>query len=260
MDKYGVSVLAHVSIRETVSHLSPMVSQLIFGDTFKIEDKFKNWIKIETDFDNYGGWVDVNQVLLLEKGAYAALKKDKTNCFTANTYSKIENLSNNSVVYVGLGCSLPNFDGNKFKIGDDYYSCVASVIEKKEDIASFLAKNIPNLLNIPYLWGGRSTFGIDCSGLVQLVFKCCGQALKRDTYMQAEMGENIIFLEEAKLGDLIFFDNEDGVITHVGIYLGDGKILHSSGYVKIDNIDHEGILNAERTNYTYKLRLIKRII
>ncbi len=123
-----------------------------------------------------------------------------------------------------------------------------------------LIENAYLYLHAPYLWGGKSPFGIDCSGFTQMVFKLNGKLLKRDAYQQAEEGETLSFLEEAEEGDLAFFDNEDGKIIHVGIVLRDFKIIHASGKVRIDSLDHEGIFNSETQKYSHRLRLIKRVI
>ena len=113
---------------------------------------------------------------------------------------------------------------------------------------------------MPYLWGGKSTFGIDCSGLTQQVYKLGGYELPRDAYQQAELGEVLSFVEEAEPGDLAFFDNADGKIIHVGIILGDYKIIHAHGKVRIDPFDSNGIFNTDSQKYSHKLRFIKKVI
>jgi cell wall-associated NlpC family hydrolase len=115
-------------------------------------------------------------------------------------------------------------------------------------------------LNSPYLWGGRTPFGIDCSGYSQIVYRMCGVDLPRDASQQAEVGDRLSFIEEATPGDLAFFDNNEGRITHVGILLGDNKIIHASGKVRVDRIDHQGIFNDEMHDYSHHLRLITRVI
>ena len=115
-------------------------------------------------------------------------------------------------------------------------------------------------LDAPYLWGGRSPFGIDCSGLVQMTYKLSGIKLPRDAGQQASCGTTINLLSEAQAGDLAFFDNEEGIITHVGIILPNNQIIHASGRVRVDSLDHEGIYNVKKKQYSHKLRLIKRII
>ncbi|MCY7361282.1 MAG: C40 family peptidase, partial [Ignavibacteria bacterium] len=115
-------------------------------------------------------------------------------------------------------------------------------------------------LNAPYLWGGRSPYGIDCSGFTQMVYKFFGIRLKRDAYQQAEQGRTIDYIDHTQTGDLAFFHNEDGKIKHVGIILQHKKIIHASGCVRIDSIDHHGIYNHDKKTYSHNLRFFKRIL
>jgi len=110
------------------------------------------------------------------------------------------------------------------------------------------------------LWGGRSPYGIDCSGLTQVVYKIIGLSIPRDAGQQVMIGETVNFINMVQPGDLAFFDNDEEIITHVGIIIDNGKIIHSSGYVKIESLDHQGIFNSETQKYSHKLRVIKRII
>lgn len=125
---------------------------------------------------------------------------------------------------------------------------------KESDLRSVVMEYV----NVPYLWGGKSKCGIDCSGFTQQVYKRFGIKLPRDAYQQAELGEVVGFLLEVQPGDLAFFDNEEGKITHVGIMLGTDEIIHASGKVRIDKIDNQGIINTETLARTHKLRIIKR--
>jgi cell wall-associated NlpC family hydrolase len=115
-------------------------------------------------------------------------------------------------------------------------------------------------LNAPYVWGGRTPFGIDCSGFVQMVYKMKKIKLLRDASQQASQGEVISLLGEAEPGDLAFFDDAEGKITHVGLLIDRSHIIHCSGKVRIDVLDHEGIYNEAVQKYTHKLRLIRRIV
>jgi gamma-D-glutamyl-L-lysine dipeptidyl-peptidase len=134
--------------------------------------------------------------------------------------------------------------------------------EATPTLLRFNAENINDVasqyLDVSYLWGGKSLSGIDCSGFCQQVFKQFGIKLPRDAYQQAELGEVVGFLQEVECGDLAFFDNEEGRITHVGMMLNIHEIIHSSGKVRIDKIDHQGIINSETGARTHKLRIIKR--
>ena len=124
----------------------------------------------------------------------------------------------------------------------------------------FLLKTAFMYLNAPYLWGGKTPFGIDCSGFTQMVYKLCGHKLFREAKQQATQGEVLSFIEESEPGDLAFFDNNEGVITHVGIIMKDNYIIHAHGKVRIDRIDHSGIYNVDSKRHTHKLRVIKKII
>ena len=115
-------------------------------------------------------------------------------------------------------------------------------------------------LNAPYLWGGKTPFGVDCSGFTQMVYKLNGYVLQRDASQQALEGEPLSFIEESQPGDLAFFDNEEGRIIHVGIIMENNYIIHASGKVRIDRLDHLGIYNAETNRHTHRLRVIKKYI
>ena len=112
-------------------------------------------------------------------------------------------------------------------------------------------------LNSPYQWGGRTMFGVDCSGFVQVNFKMLGIGLQRDAWQQAQQGIVIKKLKDAAKGDLAFFDDRDEIV-HVGILLGPDKIIHASGKVRIDSIDKKGIINSDSNSRTHSLRAIRR--
>ena len=126
-------------------------------------------------------------------------------------------------------------------------------------VSESLADTAMKFINSPYIWGGRIPSGIDCSGFVQLVYKIQGIKIPRDSWQQAEAGESISFIEESLPGDLVLFDDERGKITHVGMILAQGLVIHASGRVRIDTIDHQGIYKNEIKGYSHKLRTIRRI-
>jgi cell wall-associated NlpC family hydrolase len=159
---------------------------------------------------------------------------------------------------IAIGSTLPFYDNGKFVIGDKQFShngLTTNGSKNKENIVH----NAMMFLNAPYLWGGRSPLGIDCSGFTQIAYKLQGIEIPRDAYQQAEIGTTLSFVEESEPGDLAFFDNNEGKITHVGIILKDNFIIHASGKVRIDRIDQQGIFNAEEKKHTHKLRLIKSV-
>lgn len=237
---------------------SEMVSQILFGESGKIlRKKGKNWIKISCTMDGYEGWTDPKTVFFLTEKEFAK-------CCEAPAYSTdiVSYLINGDITTpVLLGSNLPKFDGIGFYHPEYKYVFNGGAIQPQTARINkeILIKIAKKYLNAPYLWGGRSPFGIDCSGFTQVVFKTCGYTLPRDAYQQAEHGEMVDFVEIAEPCDLGFFQNEEGRITHVGIILENQEIIHASGRVRIDKLDHEGIFNRQTKKYTHRLKWIKRI-
>lgn len=255
---YGVCNLTAVPIRKEESDKSEMVTQLLFGETFQINIILGKWSQITIDDDQYTGWVDNKQYLLLSQIVYNNLKKRKS-YFVMDTVLQLTE-KNNCSFPITRGSTIYNTVGKRFTLGKSVFRSLSS----KSKIVSLENRNqliqiASQYLNTPYLWGGRSPFGIDCSGLVQIAAKGAGILLPRDAYQQAMVGKTINLISEALPGDLAFFDNHEGRIIHVGIILDNSKIIHASGYVRIDTIDHQGIYNMQTKKYTHELRIIKRI-
>ena len=268
---YGICNLSIVPCRKEPSDKSEMVTQLLFGEHFELLDTKGNWQLIRIAYDGYECWIDKKQFHPIAdiKGI-----SDTTTAVTTDLLQLAEDEKKGTIPVV-LGSSLPKLKDKSFFLGKQEYSFNGEATfpfsKKKEHSVVEIAKWY---LNTPYLWGGRSPFGIDCSGFTQMVFKLNGIKLKRDAWQQAEQGKALNFLEEAQTGDLAFFDNEDGKIVHVGIILpstraalplkgGDGggpgfNIIHASGKVRIDKLDHQGIYNEEQKKYTHRLRVAKK--
>ena len=254
---YGICNLSIVPLRSEPSDKAELVSQVLFGEHFKVLEIRKKWSKIRLAFDKYEGWIDNKQFLLFTKEEYDALEK-APKILAGNLIDFISN-ENDELTTVPLGANLPNFSNNSFSIGVQKYDYEGSVISGKQPKEN-LIKTAFLFLNSPYLWGGKTPFGIDCSGFSQLVYKLNGYPLLRDASQQATQGEVLSFIEESEPGDLAFFDNEEGNITHVGIIMKDNYIIHAHGKVRIDRIDHSGIYNVDTRRHTHKLRVIKKII
>lgn len=250
---YGFCHLAMIPLRESPKDSSEMMSQLLFGDVFEIiEETATHWIKIKNAYDSYEGYIDPKQGKIISPKEF----EDYQDIQLINKESTSLNGSFGSIS-IPPGCSLIP---SPFSIGDWNFDrtdiAFPLTLGSREDILSLVRQ----YLNAPYLWGGKTPSGIDCSGFTQMVYKMAGIKLWRDASQQATQGETLSFLEEAQPGDLAFFDNEEGQIIHVGILLSSNEIIHASGRVRIDKIDHAGIFNTELNSYTHNLRLIKKYI
>ncbi len=275
-----------------------MVTQLLFGEHFELLDTKGNWQLIRIAHDGYECWIDKKQFLPIKdiKGISESTTAITTDLLQLASPQPSPEERDQPPIPIVLGSSLPKFKSKSFFLGKQEYSfngetCFpfakkASPLKKGDNRGlSQISETAKWYLNTPYLWGGRSPFGIDCSGFTQLAYKLNGIKLKRDASQQAEQGKALSFLEEAQPGDLAFFDNEDGKIVHVGIIIttaprlnpplkgglsrstlslegrdGGGvgwSIIHASGKVRIDKLDHQGIYNEELNKYTHRLRVAK---
>ncbi|MCK9612086.1 MAG: C40 family peptidase [Bacteroidales bacterium] len=258
--KNGICTLSVVPIRAMPADKSELVSELLFGELFEVREVVDSWINIKTVYDGYEGWVDIKQCTLLSDDEFEKHLKNNQ-AVTTELVQIIYNKTNKIYYPVLIGSSLPSIvDTNLCIAGNEYIyegEYTRELISKENRKIPDVAKQ---LYNAPYRWGGRTPFGIDCSGFTQLVMKICGITILRDASQQATQGEAVNFISEAVPGDLAFFENEENLIVHTGIILNNQKIIHASGNVRIDDIDHEGIYNGELNKYTHKLRIIRRFI
>ena len=252
---FGICNLGIVPIRSEASDRSEMVSQLLFGDSFKIIETTPKWTKIQTAFDAYEGWIDNKQFQKITEIQYNLLENSET--VLNGELIDFISYETNQLMPIPLGSSLNFLDINEINTANYQFEGKKECgIKPKEN----LLKTAFLYLNAPYLWGGKTPFGVDCSGFTQMVYKLNGYKIHRDASQQALEGEPLSFIEESEPGDLAFFDNDEGNITHVGIIMDNNYIIHASGKVRIDRLDHTGIYNPEINKHTHKLRVIKKII
>lgn len=257
--KYGICHLSNAPCRLEPADSSEMVTQLLYGETVKIyEEKKKDWRRAKTAYDNYDCWIDIKQITLITEEEFNAVNSDFV---SSELVDVVEKNGSKIVTPISLGSTLPNFNNSTLKFAEEDFSFEGGFIATANELPKEnLVGNAMMYLNAPYLWGGRSPFGIDCSGFTQVIYKLNGFKLPRDASQQAEIGETLSFIEESESGDLAFFDNEEGNIIHVGMMLENNRIIHASGNVRIDKIDHQGIYNIDTNTYSHRLRLIKKIL
>ena len=249
--QYGICHLSIVPLRASSSHESEMTSQLLYGEHFKILEERAHWSRIRNSFDGFEAWIDKKQYKKIEESDYNFLENQDLQ------------LSSDLVDYItdenGLLMSIPLGSVLNFtdKLSHKFEGSRARLSTR---IKENLINTAVLFLNSPHIQGGKSPFGIDCSGFTQTVYKLNGYKIQRKAAEQSKQGEALSFIEESEPGDLAFFDDNEGNIDHVGLIMKDNYIIHVDGKVRIDRIDHSGIFNAELRKHTHKLRVIKKII
>jgi len=249
MEKQGVVTLSIIPVRELPSHKSQMVSQFLFGETVEVLEETEEWLFVKNSTDGYVGWVEQKQltpISITDLHKWNSLPK-----FVVTTPSLNIEFENQKMT-LSAGAILSQTPD--FLIGNLHFKHSIT-----ETVKQTLAESAMQFIHAPYLWGGKSIFGFDCSGFTQTVFKTIGIELFRDASKQVEQGVVVNFLEEVLPGDLAFFHNQEDKIVHVGVMLSSSQIIHCSGVVRIDNIDHQGIYNTQKGEYTHALRVIKRV-
>ncbi len=259
---FGIADLSIVPMRREQSERSEMVSQILFGELYEILEESEKWVYVRLLHDGYEGWID-RKMCVAVSDEYVQEYRQSRQTLVTDVFCIVTKEGDWGNKLLVAGSVLPFFDteNRRMKVGEDVYTLVSRI--KEENAGSLRDLMISYALmfyNAPYLWGGRSPYGIDCSGLSQMVYRLGGLDLPRDASQQVLLGQDLSFVEEALPGDLAFFGDEAGNITHVGIIWEQNRIIHASGRVRVDKIDHQGIFNDELKRYTHNLKVIKRIL
>jgi len=251
--QYAICTVPAAPVRKEPSHRTEMTNQLLFGETMQVLEAKDEWFKIKSLYDDYEGWLtyhlisEVNEQVATKPLEYVAISDLNLLLFKGN------------VMKITAGSHLTCFNVHTNELWSNEWEYRGSVKNVKGVFnGNDIVRSAHEWLYAPYLWGGKTLMGVDCSGFVQTVFKLFGIKLLRDAYQQAEQGMAVKSLENAKEGDVAFFHNENGRVTHVGILLNSTQIIHASGKVRIDTLDEQGIVNSDNGKRTHQLHSIKR--
>jgi hypothetical protein len=248
---WALATLSVSNLRTEPDHASELASQVMMGTPLKILNCSEKWCRVQTP-ENYIGWMDTSgleRVTQKELDRWKQSNRYLFNCMSGYVYDT-PGKKGEVVSDIVLGdlfeveSAVKGF--LKIRIPDGRNGYV-----RKSDCISFndwshLQPNVKSILSVasqmmgfPYLWGGTSSKGVDCSGFVKLVYYTQGVILARDASQQARYGEPVDFsnMNNLQPGDLLFFGRSSRHITHVGIYLGKGNFIHASGRVHISSID-----------------------
>lgn len=252
---YAVVITPAAPIRRKPDHRKEMVNQLLFGEAVEVlKQKGELWVRIRSLHDSYEGWMSGSMLTAIEEKDVNAGR----GFVTTDILSPIS--SGDMTFQIPVGSSLPFFENGKGRIGANEYHFSGHYF--KLDEQQFSGELVKRLalpwVNAPYLWGGRTPLGVDCSGFVQVIFKQLGVDMPRDAWQQAQEGIMVKKFSEVQTGDLAFFDNKEDIV-HTGIMLGEDRIIHASGKVRIDPIDKKGIINGETGKRMLRLKAIRRV-
>ncbi len=253
----GIVLIPLVPVRTAPAETAEMCTQLLFGERVELLEVQERWIRIRNMTDQYEGWADRKMIHPLNEQEAGTLDQAQWKhvqipaCSCALNGTPVLLPGGSLIPFMNTVPCMPA--GQTLLIDDTW------VDEQPADTGR-IVHLAQQYRQAPYLWGGKSVMGIDCSGFVQVVFAMCGIVLPRDASLQAGHGESIEGLDQAQAGDLAFFENAQGRIVHVGILLGPDRIIHASGQVKTERIDRQGIISAQTGMYTHRLSHIQRFM
>jgi hypothetical protein len=251
--KHALCTVAAAPLRKEPSHRSEMTNQLLFGEAMEVLEIKEEWINVRTAYDSYEGWLTHHLVTEVESTIGTGEER-----FVATGLVNPVTLPD-QLINAPMGSFLPGYNEETRLLWDEQYKYHGTYRSMDAPLdLDLLWRTAHSWINAPYLWGGKTFMGVDCSGFVQTVYKVLGIRLLRDAYQQAEQGAAVATPGEALTGDLAFFHNEKGRVTHVGIVLQNDTIIHAAGKVRVDRLTEEGIINREHGRKTHPLHSIRR--
>ena len=273
-NQFAVVRVSVANLRRDPRHQAEMIDQAIMGTRLKVLKRQRGWYYIQTPWE-YLGWITSGSLEIMNESTLNENWASDDLVYVNSVDTRVYNSTNTNsgvVSDVTLGATLKFIEttGLYAKValpdGREGYIRATEVNPLVESDPSNgldregLIATANRFHGLPYLWGGNSGKGFDCSGFTQTVFKNHGVLLPRDANMQVEMGTTVEYAENfnnVQKGDLLFFGPNRNRITHVGISLGGGKFIHSSSYVQINSLNPEDADYDEgRKN---SLQVIKRI-
>lgn len=258
----GISLHSIVPVREEAREGAEQNTQMLFNELCTILEEQPRWVRIRLESDGQEGWVDAKMICPMKPEEYAQHQEAlKSAAMVAMPMAYAVSENNGQTIPLTAGTKLTNYKDGRFEVlGVGFRIDPGMVITQSLDLnEQNLLQAVRFFLNIPYLWGGKNAMGMDCSGFTQIVMSLFGRTLPRNASEQATCGQKIASLSKAKAGDLVFFDHEDGRISHVGIVIDAERVIHCSGRVKVEKLDETGIFNAEAGSYSHHLVTIRRI-
>jgi len=242
-----------VSVRQKPSNRSELLTQEVLGRTVDVIERRRGWLRCRLS-DGYEGWIP-------ERAACEDALFSPTH-IVVGRFAGIDlgggdrlTIPMGSLVMVGRQGKMPRVrlpDGSQGRIE----SGVLRSLRRFPLAVKAFDRVIREVMGTPYIWGGKSTFGFDCSGLVQFVYSFIGVNLPRDSKDQARIGQKVTSLSRSRALDLLFFGKQ--TVDHVAIHLGNMLILHASGWVKIESLSRSDA--RFRRDLLESLVVIRRVI
>ncbi|QZT38236.1 C40 family peptidase [Halosquirtibacter xylanolyticus] len=237
MNKFGTINCSNISIYKNHNFQSEVVSEVLWGEPFTITESNISWSKIKLLFDQYEGWIPTPNIVYINKESANILDQNQIPVHSFSLHHKITNIDPTKDIHIHLP--------------------LGAMIHESSRKQPSLQRIILHMIGVSYKWGGRCSYGIDCSGFTQLLYKFLRIRLPRDAKDQAKVGMTVPFGEH-KFGDLAFFGKDEQNITHVGFIESEQMLVHASGVVQKELLTEQGIFNNQGTQ-THHLLLIKRI-